>query len=232
QKRPIPPRLLKMSQVHLAQQYLFLVVRSLRQHASEGIAEERPSPEFEAFAGRGIAANVSRLEADAIHHADINPVCNRMCPLNRAPGVVLRLAEFGLLRGMPSDSGRIKQNARSLQCRKSRAFGIPLVPADQRAEFSGGSVKGFEAEIAGREIKLFVVKRIVGNVHLAVDAAERAVRIEDHGSIVVEARSALLEERRDQHDFVLQGSSGEFLRARAGNWLGEIEQSGIFALAE
>src|SRR5208337_1799982 len=105
-------------------------------------------------------------------------------------------------------------------------------PAYERAEFSGGGVKGLEAKIAGSEIKLFVIERVVGNVHLAVDAAERAIRVEDRGRVVVEARSALLEERRDEHDFVFPGSSGELFRARSWNWLGEIEQSGVFALAE
>ena len=61
---------------------------------------------------------------------------------------------------------------------------------------------------------------------------ERAIRIEDRGRVVIEARRALLEERRDQHDFILPGSSGELLRARAWDWLRKIEQSGVFALAE
>ena len=59
-----------------------------------------------------------------------------------------------------------------------------------------------------------------------------AVRIEDRGRVVIEARGALFEERRDQYDFIFQGCGGEFLRARAGDRLREIEQSGVFALAE
>src|SRR6266481_9473612 len=159
-------------QVDFAEQNFFLVVGSLRKHAPEGITEERASPEFEAFAGHGITADVSSLHADAIHNADINAVRDRVRPLDGAPGVVLRLAEFSLLRGMPSDGRWVKKNACSLQCREARAFGIPLVPADERAEFSGGSVEGLEAKIAGSEIKFFVIKGIVGNVHLAVDAAQ------------------------------------------------------------
>ena len=49
---------------------------------------------------------------------------------------------------------------------------------------------------------------------------------------MIEAGRALLEERRDQHNFILPGSGGEFFRARARDRLGEIEQSGVFALAE
>src|ERR1039458_7023489 len=232
QEGPVAANLLQLMQVYFAEQNFFLIVRSFGQHAPEGIAEERPSPEFEAFAGRGIAANVASLEADAIHHANINAVCDGVRPLDGAPGVVLRLAEFRLLRGMPSDGRGVKQNAGSLECGKARAFRIPLIPADERAEFSGGGVESLEAEIARSEIKLFVVERVVGNVHFAVDAAQHAIRIEDRGRVVIEARRALLEERGDQHDFILPGSGGELLRAHAGDWLREIEQSGIFALAE
>src|ERR1035437_1476491 len=221
-----------MSQVHLAQQDLFAIMRTLREHAPEGVAEKRPSPEFEAFARRGIAANVTSFKANAIHHADINAVRDRMRPLDGAPGIVLSRAELSLLRWMPSDRCGIKQNARSLQSREPRAFRIPLVPADERAELSGGGIKGLEAKIAGSEIKLFVVERIVGNVHLAVDAAQCAIGIENRGRVVIEAGSALLKERSDQHDFILQSRSGELLRARAWDWLREIEQSGVFALAE
>src|ERR1035441_2146918 len=119
---------------------------------------------------------------------------------------MLRLAKFGLLRGMPSNSGRVKKNAGSLQCSKPRTFGIPLIPADERAEFPGGRVEGFEAEIAGSEIIFFVVKRIVGNVHLAINADERAIGIaagiKDRDRVVIE-RS---EERRVGKSGTLGGS--------------------------
>jgi hypothetical protein len=49
---------------------------------------------------------------------------------------------------------------------------------------------------------------------------------------VIEAGGALLEERRDQHDFILEGGGGELLRGRAGDGLREIEQRRVFALAE
>ena len=69
-------------------------------------------------------------------------------------------------------------------------------------------------------------------MHLAIDAAQFSIRIEDRGRVVIEAGRALLEERRDQHDFILLGGGGELFRARAGNRLRQIEQSGVFALAE
>ena len=117
-----------------------------------------------------------------------------MGPLDGAPGVVLRDPELGLLRGMPSDGGRIEQNACALQRRNARTFRIPLVPANQRAEPSGGGIEGFESEVARREIKFFLVKRVVGDMHFAVDAAQNAVRIEDRCRVVIDAGGALFEE--------------------------------------
>src|SRR5580693_2504402 len=129
QERPVAANVFEVVQVHFAEQNFFLVVRGFGEHTAEGIAEERASPEFEAFAGHGIAADVAGFEADAIHYAYIDAVRDGVCSLDGAPGVVLRLAEFSLLRGMPSDGGGVEQNGRALQCCEPRAFRIPLVPA-------------------------------------------------------------------------------------------------------
>ena len=75
--------------------------------------------------------------------------------------------------------------------------GIPLVPADQHADAAVARVEVGEAEIAGREIKFLVVERVVGDVHLAVDAEQRAVGVEDRGGVVIEAGGAALEQRGD-----------------------------------
>src|SRR5208283_2112045 len=214
-------------QVDFAQQNLFLVGRSFGKHAAEGVAEERSSPEFEAFAGGGIAADVAGLKANAIHDSDIDAVRNGVRPLNGAPGIMLRFAKLSLLGGMPSDGGGIKENACSLQSRKPRAFRIPLIPANQRAESSRCSIKSLEAQIAGREIKLLVVKRIIGDVHLAVGPAQHAIRIENRGGVVIKARRTFLEERRNQHDFILEGCGGKPLRGRAGDRLRKIEESRV-----
>jgi hypothetical protein len=49
---------------------------------------------------------------------------------------------------------------------------------------------------------------------------------------VVDAGSALLEERCNQHDSVLFRGRGKFARRRTRNRFGEIEERMIFALAE
>ena len=58
-----------------------------------------------------------------------------------------------------------------------------------------------EIEVAGREIILFVVARIVGDVHLAILAGDFPVRIDDDRGVMVDALGALLEQRRDDNDF-------------------------------
>ena len=109
-------------------------------------------------------------------------------------------SEFGFLRRVPSDRRGIEKNLRALQRREPRAFGIPLVPADQSSNAAHVGVEGAEAEIAWREVILFVVERIVGNVHLAIEAAQSSVRVEQDSGVVIDARGALLEQRRDQDD--------------------------------
>src|SRR5581483_9766302 len=86
---------------------------------------------------------------------------------------------------------------------QTRALGKPLVPAHQRSDFRVTRLKAGKAQIARREIKFLVVKRIVGNVHLAVNAGNRAVGVDDHRGVVINPGGAALEERSDDHDLAL-----------------------------
>src|SRR6266403_762734 len=221
-----------MAQVNLAKQDFFFVMRCLCQHSTERIAEERSSPELESLAGSRIAADVARLKAHSVHDTDIHPIGNRMRALNGAPGIVLRNAKLGLLRGMPPNGSWIEENARSLQRGESCAFGIPLIPTHQCAEPSRRGIEGLESEIAGSEIKLFVVEGVVGDMHLPIDSAQRSVRIENRSGVVINARRALFEERGHEHDFILARGSGKSFCGGTGDWFGEIEQRCILALAE
>ena len=70
-----------------------------------------------------------------------------------------------------------------------------------------------------------MVERIVGDVHLAVDAAEgavsiTAVAIEDSGSVVIDTWRALFKQRRDEDNFVLSCRRSQLLRRRSGDGLG------------
>ncbi len=108
-------------------------MRSFSDDPPEGIGKKRAAPEFQALARRPVSPDVSELVPHAVHHAYENAVGNGMGALDGAPRVVLGRAELGFLLRMPADGRGIKQDARALQGGQPRAFRIPLVPADQRA---------------------------------------------------------------------------------------------------
>src|SRR5262245_36915535 len=145
---------------------------------------------------------------------------------------MLALAVFGLLARMPADGGRIEQNLRSGERSQSRRFGIPFIPADAYAGAGVMSVERFEPQVAGREIELFVIERVVGYVHLAVDAGQMSVGVNYHGGVVVKPRGAALEQRSDDHDAMRGRQLCKRLGARPWNWFGQIEVRVIFGLAE
>src|SRR5262249_50371910 len=145
---------------------------------------------------------------------------------------MLRDAELGFFIRMPADGRRIEQYVRALQRRQARAFGIPLIPADQRAHAPMPGIKGPEAQIARRKVKLLVVERIIRNVHLAVDAPESTVDVENGGGVVVKPAGTALEDRGHDHDLVLARHRRQSFRGRTRDGLGQVEQSVVLALAE
>ena len=66
-------------------------------------------------------------------------------------------------------------------------------------------VEAAKAEIARREVILFEVERIVGDVHLAILAEQRAVGVEDDRGVVIHARRPPFEHRADDDDLQLRG---------------------------
>ena len=107
-----------------------------------------------------------------------------------------------------------------------------MIPANQHANLAVARVPGFETKIAGREIKFFVEQRVVGNVHLPVNAEQRAVGVNDRGGVVINAGGAFLEQRGDDDDLVLLRELLERLGAWAGNFFGQLKILVVFALAE
>ncbi len=95
---------------------------------------------------------------------------------------------------------------------------------------------GAEAQVAGREVELLVEQRVVGDVHLAVDAGD-VVRpgrfVVQHGDgVVVEAGGAPLEQGRDQRDLRFSHDRGKTRSRRAGDGFGQGEEAMVLALAE
>src|ERR1035441_1543034 len=172
------------------------------------------------------------LEADAVDCGNIHSVCDGVGALDGSPCVELRGAELIFLRRVPADGRGIEQNFGTLKSGEPRALGIPLVPADERAYAAGGGVDGLKAEIAGGKVILFVIKRVVRDVHFAVDAGDLAIGVERDGSVVVKSWRAALEERSDDGDFGIAGNFSQFGGGGSGDGLGKIEEAQIFALAK
>src|SRR5580704_9612511 len=87
-----------------------------------------------------------------------------------------------------------------------------------------------EIEIAGREVKFFVVARVVGDVHLAVAVDDFARLVDDGGGVVINAGRAPLEDRCDDNYFPRLGDGAERFGRRSGNRLGQIEEFRVLGL--
>jgi hypothetical protein len=207
-------------------------VRSLRNDAAERIGEEAASPELQARAFGAVAAYVAVFMSDAVDSGDIHAVGNGVGALDGLPGLVLRDAELIFLSRMPADRGGIEKHFGALQRSEAGALRVPLIPADERAHAAECGISGAESEIAGREVVLFVVQGIVGDVHLAIDACDASVERDRHRGVVVESRSAPLKERCDDDNARLARNLSQRLSGRAGDGFRKIEEVKIFALAE
>src|SRR5687768_13459318 len=116
---------------------------------------------------------------------------------------MLGLAVLCLFSGMPPDGRGVEQDLCSLQCGQPGTLRIPLVPADQDADTAELRVEGAKAEVAGSEVKLLVEQGIIRDVHLAIEAANLAVGVDDRSRVVIQAWRAALEQRADDDDAVL-----------------------------
>ena len=225
---PIAAGLFALRGIAFNYQDFFFVVRGFGQNAAEGIGNERIAPKFEA----SVAFFGFAFVADTINDRDVNAVGDGVGPLDCAPRIELSGAELGFLVRMPADAGGIKDNLCALQSGEARTFRIPLIPANLNADAAIGGIEIREAEIAWGEIKLFVVERIVGNVHLAIFAEVGAIGIENGAGVVVNAGGAAFENGNDERDFLFFSDLREALGGGAGNGFGEIEEFGIFGAAK
>ena len=112
-----------------------------------------------------------------------------MRALNGLPGVELPRSIHRFLVRMPPDCGWIKQHVRPTHTGKPRAFRIPLIPAHKSADSAVLSIEIQKTRVAWSEIKFFIIQRIVRDVHLAVDAKQSAVRVQNRGRIVMQTRA-------------------------------------------
>ena len=69
-------------------------------------------------------------------------------------------------------------------------------------------------------------------MHLAIDAEQRAVGVENRGGIVIKTGGAALKERSDDHDAQLARQLAQRFGRGPGDRLGEVEAVVIFLAAE
>ena len=130
----------------------------------------------------------------------------------------------GALVELPADRRRVEEDLRARRARRAarpRGTTGPSTRASPMRASRAGDAR--EAEVAGREVELLVVERVVGDVHLAVEPGDAAVGVERHRGVVVEARGAPLEERRHDRDLARGRELAERLGRRARDRLGELE---------
>src|SRR5262249_24574231 len=137
-----------------------------------------------------------------------------------------------LFGGMPANSCGVEKDFSTLHRGEARGFGRPLVPANEDADFAVASLPGAKAEVAGGEIKFFVIERVVRNVHLAVKPEKRAVGVNHDGRVVVEAGGALFEEGSDDNGFVVLCKFLKRFGGRAGNGFRKFEVFVVLSLAK
>jgi len=184
--------LVDFAEVEFDDEGFFLCDAGFGEDFTGGAGDEALTPEFDAVAD-------DFFVADAIGNSDVAAVGNGVAALDGFPGGMLSLAMFFFFRRMPADGGGIEENLGPLHRGETGSFGIPLIPANQNADFAIAGLPGAEAEVARCEIEFFVEQRIVGNVHLPVQAEERAVGIDDRGGVVINARGAFFEQRSDDY---------------------------------
>src|SRR5207245_9724956 len=114
--------------------------RGLAGNAPNWLAHEGAAPERETGLGGAFVT-------DTIDSSDVDPIGQRVTPLDELPGLILCGAEFSFFARVPADGRRIEEDIRTLQRREAGSLGIPLIPADQDAKAAVSTVEDSETEI-------------------------------------------------------------------------------------
>lgn len=81
----------------------------------------------------------------------------------------------------------------------------------QRAHPAKAGVDGAKTQIAGGEIVLLEIQRVVGDVHLAIHAGQLALGIQGDGGVVIKPGGTAFKERGDEDDAELARQLSEAL---------------------
>ena len=129
-------------------------------------------------------------------------------------GRIVRFAAYG---------GGIEKRLSAHQGHGPSRFWIPLVPTYPHTQAAKPRVPDTKASIAGAEVIFLLVAWTIGDVALAIDAEQSAIRV-DHDQAVKIMRTFTLEDRDRQHHAKLSRQGCEGLHARVvspGMSLGE-----------
>jgi uncharacterized protein (TIGR00730 family) len=180
-----------------------------------GIGDERAAPELGSVVG-----------AAAVDGGEVAAVGDGVAALDGFPGAVLGLAESGFFLGQPADGGGVDEDLRAAESHQTGGFRIPLVPADQHAEFPELRLPDRPAAVAGGEIEFFLETGVLRDVGFPIEAQQRAVCVVDGGGVVIEPGPAVLEQRGNEHDAQFARERAQAVGHRPGQGIGEIEQRG------
>ena len=217
-----------MLEVELDDDALFLIGRSLVDEFALRTSEEGGAPELDALR---LTTGI-RLKTYTIDSKDRQTIGNGMSSHHCLPGSALALLFLFCVAGSIADGSGIDEDLCPLKGHQARCLRIPLIPAHHHTQSTYTGVDGVEAEIAWGEVELLVVGRIIGDVHLAIDACDGTIFLKDHGSVVVEPCCTTLKERGDDHHTKLFGKFA--IELGRGSWDGfcKVEVVHILHLTE
>ena len=133
---------------------------------------------------------------------------------------------------MPANRRGIKKNLGALHGSQPGSFRVPLVPTDQHPDFCIARLPRAKAQVPRSEVKFFVIKRIIRNVHFAVTSQQRAIGIDDDCGIVINAGGAFFKQGGNDHDLLFFCEFLKRLSSGSRDWLCQLKKPVVFGLAE
>ena len=109
------------------------------------------------------------------------------------------------------------------RCDVGRGFRVPLIPADEHADAAEFGVERLIAQVAGGEVEFFLKAWILRNMHLAVHAQERTVRIHHPGGIMVKPGGTLFKAGGNNHHAQFRRQFPVGFRQFPGNRFRQVE---------
>ena len=206
----------------------FFVLLSAVKEFTLRACDKGASPKLDAV---GLSAGVGFV-ARAVNGDNGKSVGHGVTALYRCPGLALAFLFLGRIATFVADGGGVDEEFSTAERHQARTFGVPLVPAHLNAKTADARIDGLEAEVARREVELFVIGGVVGDVHLAVFSSDATVSFKNHGRVVIKSRGAAFEEGSHENNLVAARQITVEIGGRSRDRLCEVEEIRIFRLTE